>query len=153
MEEKTLLPDSGGAGAFRGGLAQRIVVSSLSPGTVLASVRPDKLRYPPPGIAGGQPGRLGRVFVNGGDMDPGQSVLAMQRGDRILMELPGGGGFGRPWERDPRAVAADVAAGFVSLEEARDSYGVVIGAAGIDEQATAARRAELATGHNKMEDQ
>jgi N-methylhydantoinase B len=123
------------------------VVSSLSSGTVLASVRPDKLRYPPPGVAGGKPGRLGKVFVNDVDMDPGQSVLTMQRGDRILMELPGGGGFGFPWERDPQAVATDVEAGFVSSAEARSEYGVVIGNAGIDEQATAALRAELAASH------
>jgi N-methylhydantoinase B/oxoprolinase/acetone carboxylase alpha subunit len=146
MEEKSLLADSGGAGRFRGGLAQRVVVSSLSDEVVMASVRPDKLRYPPPGVAGGAPGRLGSVLVNGAAMTPGESVLAMKRGDRITMELPGGGGFGDPGEREPRAVVADVQLGFVSRETARNVYGVVLTADGaaVDEGATARRRAELA---------
>lgn len=132
MEEKSLLPDSGGPGEFRGGLAQRVVISSVSDDVVVASVRPDKLRYPPPGAAGGAPGRLGNVLVNGGPMEPGTSVVSMNRGDRIAMELPGGGGFGDPFKRDPAAVLADVQLGFVSAEQARDTYGVELTADELD---------------------
>jgi N-methylhydantoinase B len=146
MEEKRLLADSAGPGRNRGGLAQRVVISSLSDSTVMASVRPDKLRYPPPGIAGGEPGRLGTVLVNGQPMAPGESVVAMRRGDRIEMELPGGGGFGPAREREPAAVLADVRLGFVSAEAAEREYGVVLteGGDAVDEPATAARRDELA---------
>ena len=146
MEEKSLLADSAGPGEFRGGLAQRVVIASASEGVVMASVRPDKLRYPPPGVAGGTPGRLGTVFVNGEGMAPGESVLSMRRGDRIEMELPGGGGFGPAWRRDPRLVLADLELGFVSREAAERDYGVVPASDGasIDEAATARRRAELA---------
>ncbi|HEY7030726.1 MAG TPA: hydantoinase B/oxoprolinase family protein [Thermomicrobiales bacterium] len=144
MEEKALLPDSGGPGESRGGLAQRVVISSVSDRPVIASVRPDKLRYPPPGAAGGQPGRLGTVLVNGRPMPPGESVLTMAHGDRIAMELPGGGGFGAPWRRDPAAVAADVGLGFVSREAAERDYGVVFAGETVDMAATGARRTEMA---------
>ncbi|MEA2529407.1 MAG: N-methylhydantoinase, partial [Thermomicrobiales bacterium] len=145
MEEKSLLADSGGAGEFRGGLAQRVVVSSLSDDVVMASVRPDKLRYPPPGAAGGAPGRIGTLLVNGAAMAPGESVVSMNRGDRITMELPGGGGFGDPGKREPLAVLADVERGFVSAATAREIYGVVLTADGavVDDDATARCRAEL----------
>jgi N-methylhydantoinase B len=148
MEEKSLLPDSGGAGEFRGGLAQRVVISSVSDEDVVASVRPDKLRYPPPGAAGGAPGRLGNVLVNDGPMEPGTSVVTMKRGDRISMELPGGGGFGDPFMRDPEAVLADVRLGFVSAEQARDAYGVELTPDGtaVDAAATTTHRAGLAGG-------
>jgi N-methylhydantoinase B len=44
-------------------------------------------------------------------------------GDSLVLELPGGGGFGRPRDRDPAALVADIADGLVSLEAARRDYG------------------------------
>ena len=61
------------------------------------------------------------------------------------MESAGGGGYGDPLERDPASVSADVQAGFVSAERAREGYGVVLDAAGeVDEEATSAARNALA---------
>ena len=48
----------------------------------------------------------------------------LEPGERLTLELPGGGGFGPPGERDPRALARDLAAGVVSPEAARTIYGV-----------------------------
>jgi N-methylhydantoinase B/oxoprolinase/acetone carboxylase alpha subunit len=151
MEEKSLLPDSGGAGTFRGGMAQRVVVSSLSPAVVMASVRPDKLRFPPPGVDGGDPGALGTILVNGAAMKPGESVVTMVRGDRIEMNLPGGGGFGSPFARDPEAVLADVKLGFVSTQVAAARYGVAITADGQAVDAVETARLRAAQGSNEGE--
>ncbi|MCA9858626.1 MAG: hydantoinase B/oxoprolinase family protein [Thermomicrobiales bacterium] len=126
FEEKSLLPDSGGAGTYRGGLSQKVVLSSRSASEVIASVRPDKVKFPPPGIHGGDPGALGSVLVNGEPMKPGESVVALEHGDRIEMWLPGGGGVGSPFERPAESVLADVVLGFVTVEAARDRYGVAI---------------------------
>lgn len=124
FEEKSLLPDSGGPGTYRGGLAQKVVLSSRSDSDIIASVRPDKVKFPPPGIHGGEPGALGSVLVNGSPMNPGESVVVLSMGDRIEMWLPGGGGIGSPYERPVESVHADVELGYVSEEAARERYGV-----------------------------
>jgi N-methylhydantoinase B len=69
----------------------------------------------------------------------------MKRGDVFRHEQPGPGGWGDPLERDPVRVLRDVRNEFVSVEAARDDYGVVIDVAAwtVDEPATARRRAEL----------
>ena len=66
------------------------------------------------------------------------------RGDVVVMRSSGGGGYGDPLTRDPHRVAEDVARGIVSIEAARDWYGVVIAADGlVDDDATASLRAQL----------
>ena len=63
--------------------------------------------------------------------------------DRLVVEMPGGGGFGAPADRDPELVARDVADGFVSAEAARDCYKVVLdGAMGPDVDATRVLRSK-----------
>jgi N-methylhydantoinase B len=52
--------------------------------------------------------------------------LRVRAGDRLVFLTAGGGGWGDPLERDPHAVRLDVIRGFVSVEKARDSYGVVV---------------------------
>lgn len=126
FEEKSLLPDSGGPGTYRGGMAQKVVLSSRSDSEVIASVRPDKVKFPPPGIHGGEPGGLGSVLVNGQPMKPGESVVALSNGDRIEMWLPGGGGIGSPFKRPAESVRIDVELGYVSREAARERYGVAL---------------------------
>ncbi len=64
----------------------------------------------------------------------------------MTLELPGGGGYGPPWERDPARVVADVRAGYVSVAQARDAYGVALNPAtlAVQEAETARLRAALA---------
>ena len=73
-----------------------------------------------------------------------RAIMSCSPGQRVILELPGGGGFGSPIERDPARVLADVRAGYVSVAAAESEYGVVIYAATmkIDQAATAALRKE-----------
>src|SRR5262249_39045117 len=76
---------------------------------------------------------------------------ALARQDVVVMQSAGGGGYGDPLARDPERVRLDVAAGPGSFERARDGYGVVLtGDAWVDEEATRARRAELAAARPRI---
>ena len=66
-------------------------------------------------------------------------------GDRLIVEMPGGGGYGDPLSRDPDAVARDVRLGFVSIDAAQQEYGVVLDAAAqVDVAATESLRRDRA---------
>ncbi len=98
VEEYRLIAHSGGDGLHRGGDGVRRTVRLLAPaGTV--SVISDRRRHAPAGLAGGSDGRTGRnQLVRGGHVTelPGKVTLAVRRGDRIVIETPGGGGWGAP---------------------------------------------------------
>ena len=122
---RELLQDSGGPGQFRGGLGQRVVVESMSERETIVAVRPDKLHYPPLGLLGGADAPHGRCLLNGKPASI-DAPFQFRRGDILVMEVPGGGGYGPPERRDPRAVQADVQEGFVSVEAAEADYRVAI---------------------------
>ncbi len=144
------IPDSGGAGTFRGGLAFRREYEVLAEAMRL-SVRSSKHVIPPQGHAGGEPGRCGDALVNP-DADATRlaaraSDITLSRGDVVRLDTPGGGGVGDPLARDPAAVLTDVLDGYVTPAAAEAVYGVRFRdgapAKGIDEAATqAARRVE-----------
>ena len=98
--------------------------------------------------AGEEPLPLGRVdgpdslaAMEGSErLGPKPGHFPLRAGDVLAYSFQGGGGYGDPLERDPAAVAADVEAGFVSVESARRQYGVVLGAGGVEEAATAELR-------------
>ena len=122
VESKALLPDSGGAGEFRGGLGQRIEFVNASAGDIVISCLSGRTEFAPAGLEGGRPGALRRVLINGRDVHPkGRYVLA--QGDRVTTLEAGGGGFGDPRRRSPAALAEDIAEGFVTREAARRDYG------------------------------
>ncbi len=138
---KELRPDSGGAGARRGGLGQVIEIGGAGgiPFDVLAMF--ERCRNPARGRAGGKGGAAGRVGLVSGAVLRGKGRQSIPSGDRLLLELPGGGGYGDPFDRDAALVAADVRNGVVSRESAAADYGVVLAQDGsIDEAATAAAR-------------
>ncbi|MEE8532717.1 MAG: hydantoinase B/oxoprolinase family protein [Alphaproteobacteria bacterium] len=138
---KELRPDSGGAGARRGGLGQVIEIGGADgiPFDVLAMF--ERCRNPARGRAGGKGGAAGRVGLVSGAVLRGKGRQSIPSGDRLLLELPGGGGYGDPFDRDAALVAADVRNGVVSRESAAADYGVVLAQDGsIDEAATAAAR-------------
>ena len=122
---KALLPDSGGAGAFRGGLGQVIEVGSTEeyPFTVSAATF-DRMRNPPRGRNGGHPGRSGTARLESGPRFDDKAVHTIPPGDRLIVELPGGGGLGDPRRRDPERVRADLEAGYVTPEGAKRDYGI-----------------------------
>jgi N-methylhydantoinase B len=150
IRQKAFIPDSGGAGAWQGGAGQAISVEVRSPHPAVLSCMYDKVKAPPFGLDGGQPGRPTRFFVSGPrgmrHPDPKQKTV-LEPGEEITLELAGGGGYGAPAERDPGLVLRDVVAGIVSRERAREVYGVVIEGEPprVDEDATRACRAAAAS--------
>ncbi|MDJ1006277.1 MAG: hydantoinase B/oxoprolinase family protein [Paracoccaceae bacterium] len=121
---RELLPDSGGAGEFRGGLGQRIEMTSATGEPFLVFLSVERIKNPAAGRAGGKPGAAGRIRVTGREADiPGKCELRVEPGERLVFDTPGGGGFGDPGARAPAALAADVAAGLVTEAAARTLYG------------------------------
>ena len=135
---KELRPDSGGAGRARGGLGQVIEMGGINgiPFDVLAMF--EKCETQAHGREGGGDGAMGRVSLKSGKRLRGKGRQSIPPEDRLLLELPGGAGFGNPRARDPKLVAADVRNGYVSREAAERDYAVKVNADGtLDEGATA----------------
>jgi N-methylhydantoinase B len=127
IRRKELRRDSGGPGRFRGGLGQSIEVEVRTGEPFLVSVLSDRFRFPAEGYAGGKPGaRAGFRTSTGRRCDPKLS-LSLPAGARFTLELPGGGGFYDPLQRDPERVAEDVAEGLVSPAAAERDYGARLG--------------------------
>jgi N-methylhydantoinase B len=129
IERLELIPDSAGPGKFRGSCGLRKDIRFLGERGSVSNLS-DRHRFPPPGLFGGQPGALGRTVLNPGtdgeqDLHP-KAIYPLDHGDLVSLRVSGSGGYGDPRERDPEQVVRDVALGYVSLEQARDSYGVVI---------------------------
>jgi N-methylhydantoinase B len=121
VERKRLIPDSGGAGRHRGGLGQEVRLRVVGRRPMIVSVRPDKIRFPPPGLLGGRPGRPGRFTINGRDAPV--RPYALNPGDVVALRLPGGGGYGHPRRRPRDDVLRDLAEGYVTRARARQAYG------------------------------
>ena len=140
------VPDTEGAGKYRGSLGIYKQWRFLQPGKVM--IRTNRLTRPSAGLAGGQSGELS-VNLLGNDSSetplPRQSHihLEVKPGDRIYHRVSGSGGFGDPAQRTPEAVAGDVREGKVSREQAARRYKVVIDPASgtVDAARTAALRA------------
>ena len=113
FHHKRLRPDSGGPGRHRGGLGQEILVESLSPTPVAVSFLAERTIFPAFGIEGGRAGAPGVLRINGEARDPKRQHV-LHTGDTVLLATPGGGGHGDPRARAPAALAADLAAGYVT---------------------------------------
>src|SRR5437762_4216532 len=144
-----LAPDSEGPGRFRGGFGVAYELEIKHPSAVVVMRGKDRQRFCAWGAAGGGAGttsgnigtRPGARLSSTGPHDIGKrTVYRAELGEVIRLWGGGGGGFGDPFERDPELVAADVAAGLVSPERARDVYGVAITAGALDATATAVLR-------------
>ncbi|MGH7079923.1 MAG: hydantoinase B/oxoprolinase family protein, partial [Acetobacteraceae bacterium] len=142
---KELRPDSGGAGRTRGGLGQIMEIAARDDLEFACNAIFDRVANPPKGRAGGKPGAAGRVALKSGPLLRTKGFQVIPGGDRLILELPGGGGMGDPVLRDPALVARDVRDGLVSPAAARDLYKVVLGADGTADLAatTALRSGEL----------
>ena len=146
VERYGLVPDTGGPGRHRGGLAIERVWRCLTPGTSLI-VRSDRAERPPYGLADGGDGACSsNVLLRPDGTEetlPAMFSTTIEAGDVYVHRTAGGGGWGDPYERDPDAVAADVADEKGSVDAARERYGVVIRPDGtVDAAGTAALRDE-----------
>lgn len=145
VERYELRPDAPGAGRTRGGIGAVRDVRILADG--FFSCNGDRTLEAPKGLFGGRDGLPAQVVRNPGTdaeqvLPSKSSGRRLARGDVIRIVGPNGGGYGDPRERDPRAVAEDVADGYLGADEARSVYGVVLDAGGaVDEAATQRLRA------------
>jgi N-methylhydantoinase B len=149
VEAYGLREDSGGPGRFRGGLGVEQRVRLRCDLKLNATI--ERTKCAPWGLAGG-----GDAAPNGLEIQRGQAVeasrgkvagLDLAEGDVVIVRSGGGGGYGDPLERDPASLARDVREGYVSRAVAESVYGAVFGeGTGLDLEATAARRRELAGG-------
>lgn len=148
-----LLPDSAGAGQWRGGNAIRLDFETLHARSLVGARGQERLRFAPWGLAGGQAGTCGSVVLN--PETPREQVLSkiamlpFEPGDVISLRSPSGGGWGDPKLRDAAAVLADVRSGLLSASAARERYGVVVratadGQLSVDTRATNTARASMA---------
>jgi N-methylhydantoinase B len=156
MRRRELWPDSGGAGARRGGLGQLTEFARRGEGRWSASCIVDRTKYPAPGLLGGKPGKAGELVLENGARPNPKAQIEMKRNQVVHLNLPGGGGYGDPFSRDPELVRQDVIAGYVTPEAAARDYGVAVRFTGradelvrlpeqwvIDEEATAERRQKM----------
>jgi len=146
IERFDFIPDSAGAGRFRGGCGIRRDMRFLADEGKLTNLS-ERQRFAPYGVFGGKSGRLARTVINPGpgeELVHGKQSREFAYGDVISFQQSGAGGYGDPFERDPALVLEDVLDDYVSIAAARDEYGVVIGGQGtdlrVDERATATLR-------------
>jgi N-methylhydantoinase B len=137
--QKDYRADSGGPGTERGGLGQTMVISSreAAPFGIFASF--ERVLFPARGRDGAGPGANGRIGLASGTELRHKGFQVIPAGDRLIVEMPGGGGYGEATARDPGRVAEDVRLGLVSAEAAARDYGVVVGADGVVDETTTAK--------------
>jgi N-methylhydantoinase B len=117
---------SGGAGKFRGGLGQVIEIGGAGRNPVALLCNFERVKNPARGRNGGNAGAAGVVTLRSGRPIRPKGRQTVPPRDAIRLELPGGGGFGDPRERDRQRVIDDVRDGLISTEEAERDYGVVV---------------------------
>ena len=126
QRRRELSTDTGGAGEFRGGLGQVSVFECKTDQPWTAAVNGDRVKSPAGGAQGGGDGAPGWVGRHQGDALPVKQHVRLDAADLIEFRLPGGGGYGEPFDREPESVFDDVVNGYVSIDAARDAYGVSI---------------------------
>lgn len=126
--------DSEGPGEFisgRGTYSDRLCVAPPGARTVLMSGDCDGAVHPPPGMAGAPPAQLGRIYMQRAEKKKREifktiDMDEMYPGDLLITRTSGGAGWGNPLNREPERVRLNVRDGFLSIQRARDVYGVVI---------------------------
>jgi len=135
-------PDSGGPGKLRGGLGctreYQVLEECMMP--VRGTKGSLRSKVPPWGVFGGRPARVGTIWVNGVEVPERSREVILKPGDVVRVDMNAGGGYGDPFDRDPEMVWGDVMDGYVTIQGARDDYGVVIDPATLMVDLTATRK-------------
>ncbi|WP_222432403.1 hydantoinase B/oxoprolinase family protein [Leekyejoonella antrihumi] len=129
IETSRVLPDTEGAGKFRG--SPSVLVEFTPVGTSIdAAVTTDNTMFPAEGVRGGLPGAAGWAGVLGLDGQEqqvsGYARLNLAPGERLISRSSAGGGYGSPHERDPERVRHDVLEGYITRARAESIYGVIV---------------------------
>ncbi|WP_180900568.1 hydantoinase B/oxoprolinase family protein [Martelella soudanensis] len=142
-----LAKDTGGAGRYRGGLSATMEFEVFAPGTVVTARNRNRSVMGSWGMCGGAAGKISQFVLNpgrAGEKALGNiDVVECGPGDVIRVIGPGSGGYGDAFTRPAEVVLDDVRRGAVSVEMARQEYGVVCDGAGIDVAQTARMREPL----------
>ncbi len=142
---KELRPDSGGAGRWRGGTGQVMEIGNREGAPFAISARFDRCFHPPRGREGGLNGGNGIIGTGNGISFRPKGIQTIPPGDTLVVQMPGGAGYGDARSREVWRVAEDLRNGLVSIEAAKRDYGVVVDAEGVvDEAATARLRSDAA---------
>ncbi|MDB6176406.1 hydantoinase B/oxoprolinase family protein [Paracoccus sp. Z330] len=121
---KDLREGSGGAGSFRGGLGQTIEIEPRQGYDLFFNAMFDRIDHPARGRDGGGSGGNGSVELSDGTRLKGKGRQKIAENQRLVLRLPGGGGYGDPSKRNRELVRADLEAGYITSEQARDDYGL-----------------------------
>ncbi|MEC8202412.1 MAG: hydantoinase B/oxoprolinase family protein [Pseudomonadota bacterium] len=103
--------DSGGKGRYRGGLGQEVEFEFLNETPAALAMLAERTKTSAPGIAGGEAGALGKLEINGVDVDP-KAQHIVKKGDRLILATPGGGGYGNVVDRDDSDASRDKSLGY-----------------------------------------
>ncbi|MDP6343608.1 MAG: hydantoinase B/oxoprolinase family protein [Alphaproteobacteria bacterium] len=125
IQRLELIPDTGGAGRYRGGCGLRKDVELRTESATL-SLLGDRHDFYPYGLFGGAPGAPAETVLNPGRNAralPSKGLVPIARGDVVSLRLSGAGGYGPPGEREAEAIRADLRDGYISAEAARRDYG------------------------------
>ncbi len=126
LQRRQLRSDSGGAGTWRGGLGQLTEFTRRGEGKWSVSSIADRTAYPAPGLQGGGAGAAGELVLNDSFRPNPKALLDLKERDVVHLNLPGGGGYGDPFQRAVQKVLWDVIEGYVSPKEAEIKYGVAV---------------------------
>jgi N-methylhydantoinase B len=126
MWERSIRPDSGGAGTFRGGCGQRLHLGVRTRRPYRFSPLLDRIHHAPKGYDGGLDGAKAIVQLSTGEVIKQKGTLDLAPDTEIMLDLPGGGGFGDPSQRDPAAIEWDIRNGYVTSEAGLRDYGVSV---------------------------
>ncbi|WP_298503815.1 hydantoinase B/oxoprolinase family protein [uncultured Maribacter sp.] len=114
VTEKSLVPNSGGEGKFRGGLGQRFSFKNVGENALNISLLTEKTQTPAKGILLGQDGQMGAMKIIPHRDFPPKGLDKLHPGEELILTLPGGGGYGDPAQRDKVLMEEDKALGYIN---------------------------------------
>jgi len=130
IERYALVPDSGGAGRYRGGHGLEIEIENRSGRAVILQAAFDRIVHPPRGRDGGKDGLPGALALkSSGAALRGKGAQEIPAGERLVVLTPGGGGIGDPAARDRTLVERDLRDETVSVQTIARDYGIALRAA------------------------
>lgn len=111
IHRRAFRTNSGGEGRYRGGLGQEVEFEFLNESPAALAMLAERTKTSAPGIGGGEKGALGKLEINGVNVDP-KAQHIVQKGDRLVLATPGGGGYGKRSDRDVGDMERDKILGY-----------------------------------------